>query len=134
MKKVFKSMIMVALATVLSMVVFSCSETTGDVLYDITVSDDTSTGSYMSYKASGAEAIILTECEKVGILTDKENTYILVKGVNEKDGDKAIKAAVNKGMDAVEAADNYNKLFDLSETTVVIKRGESVVFSRTFKK
>ncbi len=53
----------------------------------------------------------------------------------EKDCINALKSAVNKGMDAVEAKEGYNTFFDLSETTVVIKdKDNKVVYSRTFKK
>lgn len=134
MKTILKSVVLAAIATILSVGLFSCEEETNQYMYDITVSDDTSTGSYMSYKASGAEATILAEAEKVGIRVDKENTYVLVTGSKESKCNDAIKKAVNAGMDKVEAEEGYNSVFDLSETTVVVKLSDKVVYSRQFKK
>lgn len=133
MKKIFNSMVMVALVAILSVTFPSCEETSGDFLYDVTTSADTSTGSYMSYKASGAEATIIAEVAKVGTQTSQEDTYFILNGKEDK-CDKAIKAAVDKGMNTVEASDSYNKLFDLSETTVVITKKGEVIYSRKFKK
>lgn len=113
----------------------SCdNDTKGDFLYDVTVSSDTSTASYMSYKYSGAESAIFTEVEKVAKSVDSSSTTVIMNG-KEKDCLKALKAAVDKGMDSVEAAETYGSFYDLSETTVVIKDKDSkVVYSRTFKK
>lgn len=113
----------------------SCdSDNKSDYLFDVTVSDDTSTASYMSYKASGAESAIFTEVEKVAKSVDSSSTTVIMNG-KEKDCINALKSAVNKGMDAVEAKEGYNTFFDLSETTVVIKdKDNKVVYSRTFKK
>lgn len=134
MKSLIKSTVFSLMALAMCLGFAACEETTGDFMYNITTSDDTSNASYMSYKMSGAEAKIFEEVKKVGKEVSSSSTYVVLNG-KEKDCDKAVKAAVNKGMDAVEAEEGYNKFFVLSEATVVIKdKNEKVIFSRTFKK
>ena len=134
MKSLIKSTVFTFMTLAMCLGFAACTEVTGDFLYDITTSDDTSSASYMSYKMSGAEAKIFAEVAKVGKEVEASSTYVILSG-KEKDCDKAVKAAVNKGMDAVEAEEGYNSFFDLSETTVVIKdKNDKVIFSRTFKK
>ncbi len=135
MKSLIKSVAFAMFAIAMCIGFASCSEETkGDFLYDITTSDDTSTASYTSYKLSGAESTIFTEVEKVAKSVSSSSTTVIMNG-KEKECLKALKAAVDKGMDTVEAKEGYNTFFDLSETTVVIKDKDSkVVYSRTFKK
>lgn len=133
MRKVMKSMLFVCVVMIMGIALNSCTEESGDHMYDVTTSSDTSAGSYMSYKVSGAEAIIFNHVKQVGTEVSSENTYVILKG-SKGDCDKKIKAAVNAGMDEVEAGANYGKLFDLSSTTVVIKESDNIIFSRTFKK
>lgn len=133
MRKVLKSMLFACVVMFIGIAFNSCTEETGDHMYDVTTSSDTSTGSYMSYKASGAESTIFKHVKQVATEVSPSSTYVIING-GKNDCDKKIKAAVNAGMDEVEAGENYGKLFDLTSTTVVIKESDKVIFSRTFKK
>ncbi len=135
MKKIF-SMAAVCCVVLCACVFTSCdSDVTGNQVYTIGVSESTSTGSYTSYKVSGAEKKI---CDAVGEIAspvgDDGKTYSL--NGKRKKMDKKIKSAVNKAMDEIEADSNYCALFDISECTVEVKRlgdGGEVVLSRKFK-
>ncbi len=136
MKTKLKSLFFVCLLLTMGVVTNSCTEETGDYLYDITVSDNTSTASYNSYLASGAQSTIFNSVKKISSQPISESTTVIVSG-EKKDCDKKIKAAVNAGMDEVEAKSDYCSFFDISEVTVVIKSGndnDKIIFSRKFKK
>ena len=130
------SMAVVCCLALCAYVLTSCnSDVTGDQIYTIGVSESTSTGSYMSYKASGAEKKI---CDAVGEIAspvgDDGTTYTL--NGKRKKMDKKIQSAVNKAMDEIEADSSYCALFDISACTVEVKRlgdGGEVVLSRKFK-
>ena len=110
-------------------------EVTGDFVYSIGVSDDTSSAAYGSYWASGAETTILAEVAKVATKLDVGSNVYMISG-RESDCNKRIKAAVDAGMNKVEAQSDYGSVFDLSGVTVVIKsvnNGSEVIYSRMFK-
>lgn len=109
------------------------NEITGDFMYQIGISD-TSTAYYTSYWASGAESTVLAEVAKVATkYAVGTNVYKLNGG--ESDCNKKIKAAVNAGMDKVEAQGDYGSLFDISDVTVVITEiiNNKTVYTRKFK-
>ncbi len=133
-----KTLFMAAMCC-LSMIAFTgCNnnDVTGDQMYDLGVSEETSTASYMSYKASGAEDKICTALINAGAQQQSGSTTFIINGSRKK-MNKKMAAAVNKAMDEFEAQSNYGSLYDLSETTVVLKQVSSensnVVVSRTFK-
>ena len=110
-------------------------EVTGDFVYSIGVSDDTSSAAYGSYWASGAETTILAEVGKAATKLDVGSNVYMISG-RESDCNKRIKAAVDAGMNKVEAQSDYGSVFDLSGVTVVIKsvnNGSEVIYSRMFK-
>lgn len=133
-----KKTLFIAAMCCLSMIAFTGCETdvTGDQMYELGVSEETSTASYMSYKASGAEDKICTALTNAGAQQQSGSTTFIINGAR-KQMNKKMAAAVNKAMDEFEAESNYGSLYDLSETTVVLKQVSSensdVVVSRTFK-
>lgn len=136
MKKLVKVALMCCAAVVCGFTMVGCNpEVTGDMLYDVTVANDTG---YLSYK-SYAESTILDAVRATGaIQTDAENTYFMLNG-SPKDCDKKISAAVAKAMDSIEAREDYNTtLFKIDGVTVVVERAiresqTKIVFSRKFK-
>lgn len=138
MKKLVKMALMCCAAVVCALTMAGCEPSVeGDFLYDVNVSDDTSTGSYMSYKAY-AESTILDAVKTTGaIQTDGNNTYFMLSG-NQKKCDKKMAAAVKKAMDDIESREDYDStVFTVDEVTVEVSRtdeGEKItVFSRKFK-
>ncbi len=132
MKTRVKNLFLVCLLVAVGILANSCSEETGDYLFDITVSDDTSTASYGSYVVSGAQSTVFKHAKNVGVQPVTPGTMIMVNG-EKKECEKKIKAAVNAGMDEVESQSDYCSLFDISDVTVVIKSSDKVIFSRKFK-
>lgn len=135
MKTCLKTILFVCFVATIGLLSNSCSEEKGDYMYYLTVSDDTSTGSYNSYIYSGAQSTIITEVKKVATEVSTTSYTYQISG-KKKDCENAIKAAVDAGMDAVESSSSYGSLFDLSETTVVIKcinDNNSTIYSRKFK-
>lgn len=128
MKTFIKAMLTAAVVAIAT----ACSAD-GDHMYQVGVSDDTPSESYVAYKASGAEAKIKAEVSKVATAVDNSDCYI----VNGKGGncDRIITTAVNTAMDEIEAADDYNKRYYLAGVTVVVlARDNETVLTRTFKK
>ncbi len=136
MKKILMTLAAVLCCAMATNMFTACDvEVTGDFVYSIGVSDDTSTAAYGSYWASGAEATILAEVAKVATKLDVGSNAYLING-RESDCNNRIKAAVDAGISKVEAQSNYGSVFDLSGVTVVIKsvnNGSEVIYSRMFK-
>lgn len=138
MKKLVKMALMCCAAVVCALTMAGCGvSVTGDFLYDVSVSEGTSTGSYMSYKAY-AESKIFDAVKTTGaIQTDGNNTYFMLSG-DQKKCDKKMAAAVAKAMDDIENSEDYDTtVFVVDEVTVEVSRtdeGEKItVFSRKFK-
>lgn len=138
MKRFAKWALMCCAIVICSLVMVSCGETvTGDFMYDVTVSESTSTGSYMSYKTY-AESHILEAIKATGaIQTESNATYFLLNG-DRNSCDKKVKAAVEKAMNEVEAWEDYDTTaFIIDEVTVVVERSnggeKDIIFSRKFK-
>lgn len=135
MKKNF-SMAVVCCLALCACAFTSCkTDVTGDQIYTIGVSESTSTGSYESYKASGAEKKICDAVAEIASPLGDDGTTYTLNGARKK-MDSKVKSAVNKAMDEIEADSNYCALFDISECTVEVKRlgdGGEVVLSRKFK-
>lgn len=138
MKKLVKMALMCCAAVVCALTMAGCGTSVeGDFLYDVSVSEGTSTGSYMSYKAY-AESTILDAVKTTGaIQTDGNNTYFMLSG-NQKKCDKKMAAAVKKAMDEIESREDYDStIFIIDEVTVEVSRngeeGDVTVFSRKFK-
>lgn len=133
MKKIF-SMTAVCCMVLCACVFTSCDkDVTGDQAYSIGVSES-SKGSYMSYKLSGAEAKICDAVAKIASpLSDDGTTYVL--NGKRKKMDEKVKNAVNAAMDEIEADSTYCSFFDISQVTVEVKRinDDEVVLSRKFK-
>ncbi len=137
MKKVF-SMVAVCCLAMMSFVFTGCeTDVMGDQVYYIGTSDDTSTGSYTSYKFSGAEKHICDAMEAISTPLDTSSPTYKLNGARKK-MDKKVKAAVNQAMDEINNDSTYWGLFDISETTVEVTRisgdGKEVVLSRKFEK
>lgn len=138
MKKLVKMALMCCVAVVCTLTMAGCGTSVeGDFLYDVNVSEGTSTGSYMSYKAY-AESTILDAVKTTGaIQTDGNNTYFMLTG-DQKKCDKKITSAVKKAMDEIESREDYDTtVFTVDEVTIEVSRtdeGEKItVFSRKFK-
>lgn len=138
MKKLVRMALMCCAAVVCALAMAGCGVSVeGDFLYDVSVSEGTSTSSYMSYKAY-AESTILDAVKTTGaIQTDGNNTYFMLSG-NQKKCDKKMAAAVKKAMDDIENSADYDTtVFIVDEVTVEVSRtdeGEKItVFSRKFK-
>lgn len=138
MKKLVRMALMCCAAVVCALTMAGCEPSvSGDFLYDVNVSEGTSTSSYMSYKAY-AESKILDAVKTTGaIQTDGNNTYFLLNG-DQKKCDKKMAAAVAKAMDDIENSEDYDTtMFVVGEVTVEVSRtdeGEKItVFSRKFK-
>ena len=136
MKKILMTLAAVLCCAMAASMFTACDvEVTGDFVYSIGVSDDTSSAAYGSYWASGAETTILAEVAKVATKLDVGSNVYMISG-RESDCNKRIKAAVDAGMNKVEAQSDYGSVFDLSGVTVVIKsvnNGSEVIYSRMFK-
>ncbi len=137
MKKLFSGVAVCCLA-MMSFVFTGCeTDVTGDQVYSIGVSDDTSTGAYSSYKFSGAEKHICDAMEAISTPLDVSSPTYKLNGARKK-MDKKVKAAVNQAMDEINNDSTYWGLFDISETTVEVTRisgdGKEVVLSRKFEK
>ena len=138
MKKLVRMALMCCAAVVCALTMTGCGVSVeGDFLYDVSVSEGTSAGSYMSYKAY-AESTILDAVKTTGaIQTDGNNTYFILSG-NQKKCDKKMAAAVAKAMDDIEHSEDYDTtIFVVDEVTVEVSRngeeGKVTVFSRKFK-
>ncbi len=134
MKKILMTLAAVLCCAMATNVFTSCnSEVTGDFTYCVVTSDDTA--AYTTYWSSGAEKTVLEEVEKVATKLPVGTNAYLING-RESECDKKIKAAVDAGMDKVEAKAGYGSVFDLSGVTVVIesvKSSTEVIYSRKFK-
>lgn len=134
MKKIFKMAVMCCLAMVVLTFTACEGENVGQYMYEVTVSDDTSTGSYNSFKAY-AESTVLAAVKETGAFNPTENQYYFVIEGSRKACDKKIVAAVNQGMDKVEAFDDYDStVFVIDEVTLVVKCDGEILLSRKFKK
>ncbi len=137
MKKILMTFAAVLCCAMAASMFTACDvEVTGDFVYSIGVSDDTSSAAYGSYWASGAETTILAEVAKVATKLDVGSDVYMING-RESDCNNKIKAAVDAGMNKVEAQSDYNSFFDISGATVVVKsvnNSNEVIYSRTFKK
>lgn len=129
-------MVAICCLAMVSFVLTGCeTDVTGDQVYYIGVSD-TSTASYMSYKASGAEDHICKAMEAISTRVDAGNTAYLLNGARKK-MDKKVQAAVNQAIDEIDNDSTYWKIFDISEVTVEVTRigdNKDVVLSRKFEK
>ena len=131
-------MVAICCLAMMSFVLTGCeTDVTGDQVYYIGTSDDTSSGSYMSYKASGAEAKICAAMEAISTPLDTSSPTYKLNGARKK-MDKKVKAVVNQAMDEINNDSTYWGIFDISETTVEVTRisgdGKEVVLSRKFEK
>lgn len=137
MKKVFFALF----SAVVCMMMFTSCEpaVSGTFTYSLTPAEGASTGSYMSYKTSGAED---TMAKCLGeTATPLTIGYMSFQKTGElKDCDKAMQAAFEKGINQIEGADDYNSLFFLTDLTIQLTRSDwedaskkIVVAEHTFK-
>ena len=138
-----KRFIFVAFA-LMALAFTSCQpNVTGDFIYQILPSSETSTGVSMSWQTDPlGEAKIDAEMQKIG---SRLSSAWKVTG-QKKDCDNLVKNAVNAAMDAAEKDPKYCSFFDFSGMTVVVKcshdeKGESntsgidnEIYRRTYKK
>ena len=87
----------------------ACETTMSDCIYSLTPLDS-STGSYVSYNASGAEDI-LGKCLAETATPAGVGYMSFVKKGEVKESDKAMKTAFEKGIKQIEGADDYNSFF-----------------------
>lgn len=102
----------------------------GTFIYSLTPAENSGTGSYMSYKTSGAEDTMDKNLSETA--TPLSVGYMSYQKTGElKDCDRAMKAAFEKGVNEIEGAADYNSFFILSGFTIQLTRSDLEDSSKT---